>query len=65
MDREYLRDNCNRILGWRITMGNKIYGYERNGKLVGFYDIFFKDTKDVLGKLVGWGDLLTTLIVMK
>ena len=65
MEREYLKDTCNRILGWKITIGNKVYGYERNGKQVGYYDLFFKDTKDVCGRLIGRGDLLATLIITK
>ncbi len=65
MEREYLKDNCNRILGWRMQVGNKVYGYNRNGYPVGHYDTFFKDTKDICGRLIGRGDLLTTLIMAK
>lgn len=63
MEREYIKDNCNRILGWRIEFGNRIAGFDKNGYLRGFYDPFFKTTSDNCNRVIGRGDMLTSLIL--
>ncbi len=63
MPREYIKDNCNRILGYRIEYGNKIAGFDRHNRLCGFYDPFFKTTSDSCCRVIGRGDMLTALIL--
>ena len=63
MPREYIKDNCNRILGYRIEYGNKIAGFDKLNRLCGFYDPFFKTTSDNCGRVIGRGDMLTALIL--
>ena len=63
MNRVELRDRANRLLGWRETHGDRIEGRDRAGRLRGWYDQRHNETRDAVGCLFGFGDLLNALIV--
>ncbi len=65
MERNYIKDNCNRILGWFIDGGNIISGFDHLGKLKGSYDKRFNTTLDVCGHVVSRGNTIVMLILKK
>jgi len=65
MERNYIKDNCNRILGWSIDNGSVVSGFDHLGKLKGSFDKRFKTTMDVCGRVVSRGDTLVALILAR
>ena len=62
--RQYLRDSNGRLIGWREDgASGRINGRDAAGRLAGWFDPLSNETRDVNGRLVGRGDLLTSLIV--
>ena len=60
--RQYLRDSNGRLIGWREEgVVGRINGRNDAGRLVGWFDPARNETRDANGRLVGRGDLLTTL----
>lgn len=65
MDQD-LRDSSGRLLGrLRRRFDGKIELRNPVGKLLGTYDPRTNQTRDPLGRLVGKGDLLTSLLERK
>jgi hypothetical protein len=61
--RQYLRDSNGRLIGWREDgMVGRVNGRDDAGRLVGWFDRTRNETRDANGRLVGMGDLLTTLL---
>lgn len=60
--RQNYRDRNGLLLGWSNRAGGRITGHNRNGRLVGWFDIVRSETRDRDGRLVGFGDLLAALI---
>lgn len=60
--RQELRDRSGWLVGWREDSGNRINGRNHAGRLVGWYDPRHDETRDYSGRLVGHGDLLSSLI---
>lgn len=66
MDQEDLRDPSGRLLGrLRRCPDGKIELRTSLGKLLGTYDPRTNKTRDSLGRLVGRGNLLTSLLERK
>lgn len=62
--RQYLRDSNGRLIGWREEgMVARINGRDDAGRLVGWFDPPRNETRDANGRLVGRGDLLSSIIV--
>lgn len=64
MARQELRNRAGVLLGWREQIGKRIEGRDRTGFFVGYYEPQLNETRDRAGRLVGQGDLLSTLITM-
>jgi len=62
MSKEYLRDNCNRLLGVLENNGKTITLKDERNYLVGIYDIRANRTVDANNRQIGSGNLLTTLL---
>jgi hypothetical protein len=60
--RQELRDRSNGIIGWLEQRSGRIEGRNRVGGIVGWYDIDRNWTLDRTGRVVGHGDLLSSLI---
>ncbi len=55
-------DGHGELLGIRQESGDKVYLYDAHGALKGIYYTKTDQTYDPSGNLVGFGDLLMTLI---
>ena len=63
MAKQYLRDKRGRILGWiDNSITGKLYIRDWMGRICGWYDIRTNLTRDKQGRIVGRGNLLTTLL---
>ena len=63
MERLSLKDNIGRILGTvKIKPDGKKELYDSIGRYLGSYDPKENMTRDNVGVVVGYGDLLTTLL---
>ena len=63
MAKQNLRDKRGRILGWFDDgIDGKIYLRDWMGRRCGWYDTKSDTTRDSQGRLVGRGNLLTTLL---
>ncbi len=65
MARIELRDNLNRLIGWRESSGDRIVAKDNLGRLKGWYEPRFDQTKDACGRMIGRGDMLAALIVAR
>jgi len=61
MDQD-IRDKSGRLMARIKTIGNKSEIRSHTGQLLGFYLHDSNQTKTSTGQLVGYGNLLTTLI---
>ena len=61
MRQEY-RDRTSSLLGYREERGDRIDCRDRTGSLIGSYYPACDETRDRFGRLVGRGDLLSSLI---
>jgi len=57
-----LRDKTNRLLGKIIDVGGRLELRDATNKLKGRYDPKTNQTRDAFNKLIGKGNLLTTLL---
>ena len=62
MANQDLRDQKGKLLGRIKTVGGKLEIRDHKGVLKGRYDPKMNQTRDRKGKLVGKGNLLTTLL---
>lgn len=62
MAKQYLRDKRGRILSWLDQVNDKIYIRDWMGRICGWYEGKTNYTRDRQGRIVGRGDLLTTLL---
>ena len=62
MPKQYLRDKRGRILGWLDHVNDKIYIRDWMGRICGWYEPKTNYTRDRQGRIVGRGNLLTTLL---
>ena len=63
MAKQYLRDKRGRILGWREQgVNDKLYIRDWMGRICGWYENKTNYTRDKQGRIVGRGNLLTTLL---
>ena len=62
MAREYLKDNCNRIMGWIDDQGSREYIYDSTGHQLGWYQKNTDSTFDNCGRMLGRGNTLTRLL---
>ena len=62
MAKQYLRDQRGRILGWLDQVNDKLYIRDWMGRICGWYDTKTNYTRDKQGRIVGRGNLLTTLL---
>ena len=62
MAKEELRDANGQLLGYRQQNGVRIECWDATGHLKGYYDVRTDETRDQIGRLIGKGDLLTSLI---
>ena len=62
MPKQYLRDKRGRILGWLDQVNDKRYIRDWMGRICGWYEPKTNYTRDKQGRIVGRGDLLTTLL---
>ena len=63
MAKQMLRDRRGRILGWTEDgVAGKLNIRDWQGRLLGWYDTRRDTTHDKQGRLVGRGNLLTTLL---
>ena len=63
MIQNYLKDNCNRILGWTGYVGGREYAYDKHGKILGSYLSSTNSSYDTCGRLLGNGNLLSFLVM--
>ncbi len=63
MERVYIKDNCNKILGWYIDSGHVVSGFNNLGQLKGTFDKRFSTTLDVCGRVVSRGNTLVMLML--
>jgi len=57
-----LRDRNGRLLGKISQSGNKQELRDAIGKLKGYYNVQTNETRDSIGRLVGKGNLLSSLL---
>jgi hypothetical protein len=63
MAKQLLRDRTGRILGWYDDgTAGKIYLRDWMGRICGWYEPKTNYTRDKQGRIVGRGNLLTTLL---
>lgn len=63
MAKQYLRDGKGRILGWIDDgVNGKLYIRDWLGRICGWYETTSNTTHDKHGRIVGRGNLLTTLL---
>ncbi len=63
MSKQELRDRSGRLIGAVITRNDgKHEGRDASGHLKGTYDPKNKETRDSSGRLIGKGDMLSSLI---
>ena len=63
MSQNYLKDNCNRILGWTAQVGGREYAYDKYGHMLGSYLNNTNSSFDVCGRLLGSGNLMSFLVM--
>ena len=59
---EKLKDRSGKLLGTIHDRGDKAELRDTSGKLLGIYDKKHNKTTDTSGRLIGTGNLLTTLL---
>jgi hypothetical protein len=63
MSKQELRDRSNRLIGTVTTRSDsKHEGRDASGRLKGTYDPKNNETRDSSGRLIGKGDMLSSLI---
>ena len=62
MPKQYLRDKRGCILGWLDQVNDKLYIRDWMGRICGWYEPKTNYTRDKQGRIVGRGNLLTTLL---
>lgn len=63
MSQNYLKDNCNRILGWTSMVNGREYAYDKHGHMLGSYLNNTNSSFDVCGRLLGSGNLMSFLVM--
>jgi hypothetical protein len=58
----YLRDNCGRPIGIIKNVGNTRHVCTTTGRVLGWYNIASNTTHDITGRVIGYGDLTSTLL---
>lgn len=62
MNTQDLRDKTGRLRGRIKESNNRSEIYSSTGRLLGYYDHRTDQTRAVNGSLIGYGNLLTTLL---
>jgi hypothetical protein len=62
MNTQDLRDKTGRLKGRIKESSNKLEIYSSIGRKLGYYDYKTDQTRTVNGSLIGYGNLLTTLL---
>ena len=65
MARQEYRDSRNILVGWRQKQGDHDVAYDNLGRIKGYYEPRFDQTKDIFGRVVSRGDTLVALIFQR
>ena len=60
-DRDYIKNINNKNLGYTQYHGNRLIGYNLNGRMLGYYEN--NKTYDINGKILCVGNILSNLIL--
>ena len=63
MAQNYIKDNCNRIIGWASSVGGREYAYDKHGHILGSFLNTTNSSFDVCGRLLGSGNLMSYLVM--